>query len=184
MGDEVSWTIGMDNNTPDESLDESEYATNDVLDRLLYTTFPDLSDSVEYTFPFISSTTDTVFRAGTPTPVITPPFPQVVLPAGTPAHEPMSGVVFEHMHLDYTLDATHTFTEIDDAVNEAMEAEVGAIDDLLEIAQEISTEELDQECLSSFVGVDGSFGCATEEFLEFLVTISLSETTATRDFQF
>jgi hypothetical protein len=103
-----------------------------------------------------------VFRAGTPTPVITPPFLQITVP----------------QHSD-----TSVFEEDAFGVSEGLfevEEEFGVLEDFLEISHEISAEELDTECFLLSYKTDCSFGCTEEEFLEFVVTISLSKATTSR----
>jgi len=95
-----------------------------------------------------------LFRAGTPTPAITPPFPQITLPTISPA---------ENMTTTLTsgLPLTNLFQGADTPVWEGPlipdsglntsdsffdDEELGVMDELLEVNNEIPTEELDTEC--------------------------------------
>jgi hypothetical protein len=93
-----------------------------------------------------------LFRAGTPTPVITPPFPQIVVPLSQPNHDtiltvstgpfgtpfPVGMDVFEGLPLMVSDMSDNMFDGV-------MEEEPNAIESLVE-TQENSTEELDTEC--------------------------------------
>jgi hypothetical protein len=92
-------------------------------------------------YGFSSITVEGLFRAGTPTPVITPPFPQITVPAITPAHETTS-----HTPAEEQLPQTTAVFVSDNLFDvEYFDEEGGNIEDFL--AQEIPTDQLDQECI-------------------------------------
>jgi len=97
-----------------------------------------------------------LFRAGTPTPVVTPPFPQTVLP-GTHAGNAsvQSNTAQPFIHLMQELDGTDIETiasnldVIDGVLDGVMDdelVELNALEEILD-THEISTEELDTEFL-------------------------------------
>jgi len=126
--------------------------------------------------------TEGLFRAGTPTPVVTPPFPQIVLPqtmsnddTGTTSHGPNATLILEMPGMGPIVPVTIT---PDDIIMDLVVEDVIAVpDETPGHPHEISTEELDTECLFLWdMGTNNSSGCSTTEFLEFLVTISVSQT--------
>ena len=127
-----------------EMEDTEEMDTDDVF------VMEDISLPEEESYIYPSTTTTTIattgltaigaeglFRAGTPTPVITPPFPQIVVP---PTHAALENT-----------NTAHNVTWIQDL--EANEIEVMMMSDNIvdgvmeEEANVISTEELDTECM-------------------------------------
>jgi len=115
-----------------------------------------------------SITVEGLFRAGTPTPVITPPFPQVVVPqivpnndAGTMSTGGPATLTLEMPGMDLMPLDPIVFISQDDLGFDMTSNEdaIDIQDELTAIPHEISTEELDTEC--SFLwenGTDDSLG--------------------------
>lgn len=135
-----------------------------------------------------------LFRAGTPTPVVTPPFPQHTVPQTHTGHAntettnnttrttTTSNIVSMNLFDGMDASAIDSWEQaiVESWLEERVE-EIGAMEDLAEMTTEISTEELDTECILSDSAhmLIFSSGCTTSEFLEFLATISVSKTTGT-----
>lgn len=96
-----------------------------------------------------------LFRAGTPTPVITPPFPQITVPPTHVAgHEIVntSNTTFANQFQDVVDGSGMEMFEAlplmmsDNIFDGVMEEALNAIDDYAEINHEIPIDELDTEC--------------------------------------
>ena len=88
-----------------------------------------------------------LFRAGTPTPVVTPPFPQIVVPPTHAALENTNTTSNVTWIQDLEANAIEVMMMSDNIVDGVMEEEASAIEDYVEMNHEISTEELDTECM-------------------------------------
>jgi len=125
-------------------------------------------DAQDFVGPLPAIPSEGLFRAGTPTPVVTPPFPQHTVPQIHPGHA-------NHGITNNTTTTTtsnivrlNPFDGMDASTIESWEQaiveswleerveEIGVMEDLIEIttemATEISTEELDTECILSYMG--------------------------------
>ena len=98
-----------------------------------------------------------LFRAGTPTPVITPPFPQHTVPQiltranhGTTNHTPMTTTSNDVRLTPLEGFDASTIGSWEQAIVESWfeerVEEIGAMEDLVQMTTEISTDELDTEC--------------------------------------
>ena len=104
--------------------------------------------------PLSSINVEGLFRAGTPTPVVTPPFPQITVPATHPGPDvTTSNGPFttasrtEGMDMGMGMDAFQIV--VPDNIFDGMDDDYNALEDILEMSHEISTEELDTECTST-----------------------------------
>jgi hypothetical protein len=88
-----------------------------------------------------------LFRAGTPTPVITPPFPQIVVPPTHAALENTNTASNVTWIQDLEANGIEVMMMSDNIVDGVMEEEANATEDYVEMNHEISTEELDTECM-------------------------------------
>ena len=125
-------------------------------------------DAQDFVGPLPAIPSEGLFRAGTPTPVVTPPFPLHTVPQIHPGHA-------NHGITNNTTTTTtsnivrlNPFDGMDASTIESWEQaiveswleerveEIGVMEDLIEIttemATEISTEELDTECILSYMG--------------------------------
>jgi hypothetical protein len=136
----------------------------------------------EFAFSYLQA--ESLYRAGTPTPAVTPPFPQITVPAHAPptvsqtlesTSNPVSNPV--------AAADNHPVVIWDNVLDGIMEEEGNTFEDFLETAHEIPTEELDTECTTHRRRAHSSFGCTTEKLLEFMVTVSTSETATSRFIQ-
>jgi len=114
----------------------------------------------EFRGPLPAIPSEGLFRAGTPTPVVTPPFPQHTLPQIHTGHA-NNGTTNNTMMTTTTSNVVRNnpFDAMDASAMESWEQaiveswleerveELGAMEDLVEMTTEISTEELDTECI-------------------------------------
>lgn len=118
-------------------------------------------DEESYNYPQAGLTAigaEGLFRAGTPTPAITPPFPQITVPATHVVHENTnltSNVTFPNSFQDLEVSGMEVFEALplmmsDNIFDGVMEEELNPIEDYVEMTHEISTEELDTECMVQF----------------------------------
>ena len=135
----------------------------------------DMSSSVDETFNTLPSTTglpvlgaEGLFRAGTPTPVITPPFPQITVPpttnenTNTASHAAIANAFQELEGSGLEVFEALPLMMSDNIFDGVMEEELNAIEDYVDTTHEISTEELDTECTDLLsVVTDNSLGCTT-----------------------
>lgn len=167
--------------------DTEEMETDDVYvmedDIIAIDESMDTEDTQDFqSSPFASINVEGLFRAGTPTPVVTPPFPQVTMPATHTIPDVIinnDGAVHLLLSLRETdspgTEMAHTVVS-DNLFDGIMEEEINGIDEILELGHEISTEELDTECTFLSDIAEYSLGCTAAELLEFLVTVSLQAT--------
>jgi hypothetical protein len=99
--------------------------------------------------PLSSINVEGLFRAGTPTPVITPPFPEITVPATHPGPDVTTSngpftTTSRTEGMDIGMDAFQIV--VSDNIFDGMDEDYNALEDILEMSHEISTEELDTEC--------------------------------------
>jgi hypothetical protein len=112
-----------------------------------------------------------LFRAGTPTPVITPPFPQITLPPTHPVLEPITMTTASHTTFPFqdleppNWEAFGTLPLLmSDTIFEGMmEEEINTGEEYVGVTHEVQNEELDTECIVLFQRflIIRSLGCTT-----------------------
>jgi hypothetical protein len=139
----------MDDALSDDA-DDFDMAEPDIEDPMDLEEIQDFEHS-----DFSSIVAEGLFRAGTPTPAITPPFPQVVLPpngsnndTGTASHGLPATFTIEMPSAEpLPLPLIRPPGEPDPALPISNEDTIGPLEDLLGTSPEIPTEQLDTECL-------------------------------------
>jgi hypothetical protein len=164
-------TILRISETGEMELDDAEEMDSDRVSIMEDIPGP-VADETFNTFP---STTglpvlgaEGLFRAGTPTPVITPPFPQITVPptthenTNTASHVAMANAFQELEGPGMEAFEALPFMMSDNVFDGVTEEEINAIEDYVEMTHEISSEELDTECSNLLSTVaDDSLGCTT-----------------------
>ena len=109
-----------------------------------------------------------LFRAGTPTPVITPPFPQITIPptmhenTNTASHVAIANAFQELEGSGMEAFEALPLMMSDNIFDGVIEEELNPIEDYVEMTHEMSTEELDTECIDLLSTVaDNSLGRTT-----------------------
>jgi hypothetical protein len=153
---------------------EMELEDTEEMDTDRVSIMEDISASVaDETFNAFPSTSglpvlgaEGLFRAGTPTPVITPPFPQITVPLTTNENtNTASQVAIANAFQELEGSGMEAFEALplmmsDNTFDGVMDEELNAIEDYVEMTHEISTEELDTECTDLLRTVaDNSLGC-------------------------
>ena len=179
----ISETGEMEMEDPEEQVEEME--TDDVF------TMDDLGTVATEDRPedmsqdgLASINIESLFRAGTPTPSVTPPTATRWVGVGSPPqrqriqgtetddletafigiHEP------EIMPLPFSILVENSLN-----TGTLMEEDIALLGDIIESSHEISTEELDTECMVSLNRTHSSSGHKTSELLELLAAISPSK---------
>jgi hypothetical protein len=117
----------------------------------------------DFVGPLPAIPSEGLFRAGTPTPVVTPPFPQHTVPQMHNGHGNHGTTNNTATTTTSNIVRLNPFDGMDASTIESWEQaiveswleerveEIGIMEDLVEMTTEISTEELDTECILSIL---------------------------------